>query len=238
MEILRRKFAASAFALCVLALSTLLLTACGAAADEPPPATPTLLSGWNMHNLNKDGFGLALPSNWEEWDLNTVDLKGAFSDMRATNPQLASALSSQVANLAVQGVKFFAIDQDAISDGDTFATNVNVIKQSSMLLSPDLDSVTQQSLTELRTQFKSALSTDVNMQKITINGRPARRLDYDLELNMPNGDAMPMSVVQFVAVRDKSIYIVTCTTTSEQFGYYVSTFDNIGKSLWLFEPSE
>src|SRR5438552_387337 len=159
MKFLSRSKVTGALMLCATALLALVLTGCGggASASEPPTVTPTVMDGWNMHTLDKDGFGLALPSNWEEWDLGTIDLKSAFSELRDKNPQLASALSGQVANLALQGVKFFAIDQDSIDAGDSFATNVNVIKQNAMLLSPDLDSITEQSVNELKTQFKSAL---------------------------------------------------------------------------------
>lgn len=235
MKLQKQRNVARALMMCVAALILPVLSACGA--SEPPPVTPTVEDGWNLYTQQKDGFGLALPSNWEQWDLNTLDLKTAFSNLRERNPQLASALSGKVANLAVQGVKFFALDQDALYDGDSFVTNVNVIKQNALLISPDLDSVTEQSITELKSQFGSALSSNISKSNLTINGRPARRIDYDMELNMPGSDGRPMSVVQFIATRDKSIYIVTCTTTTEAFGYYISTFDKIGQSLWLF-PSE
>src|SRR5438105_1175021 len=104
-------------------LVPLILAGCGAAgsttksttASQPkikPPAAPQPVEkDWVLYTRDDAGFALSLPAYWKKFDLDKEALNQIMSEMSTANPQLASALSDQIASMASQGIKFYAYDQ-------------------------------------------------------------------------------------------------------------------------------
>jgi len=193
---------------------------------EPPP----LDGGWTLANVQKEGFAIALPPGWIEFDLSQSDLESAFSEMSQANPQMANALSGQIASLAAQGIKLYAVESAANYASTGFASNLNIIKQPV----PDdmtLDQLAKQSLDEIKKQLNLTQDIKFFKNRLNINSGEAERVQYSLNINLPAGKSLPASFSQYISIYGGNAYILTYTTTDAQFDQYSVLFDKSAKSL-------
>jgi hypothetical protein len=227
--------------LAIILLVPVVLSGCGGAQGDPPTPKPTreipishepapLDGGWTLATVRKEGFAIGLPPGWITFDLSQNDLESAFAEMAQANPAMASALSGQIASMASQGIKLYAIENSSSYAATGFATNLNVIKEP-VPDGMDLDQLSKQSLDETKKQLN--LSQDIKFFKnrLNINSGEAERVQYTLNLNVPNGKTITASFSQYMAINGGNAYILTYTTTDAQFDQYSETFDKSARSL-------
>jgi hypothetical protein len=140
-----------------LVLVPLVLAGCGGSQSGSAPSNvakaqnivnhdpPRLSEGWTLATVNDEGFAIGLPPGWTEFDLSSADIEAGLSEVRKANPNMANALSSQVAQLAAQGIKLFAVDRNGNFAATGFATNLNVIKDKTPN-GADLDSLSSEAV--------------------------------------------------------------------------------------------
>ena len=76
------------------------------------------------------------------------------------------------------------------------------------------------------------MSTTTN--RITaISGQELGRINYDISLNVPDGRTLSVSLVQYVALSQDSLFILTCTTTTDQLDQYAHLFEEIAQGLYI-----
>jgi hypothetical protein len=231
-----------------MVITALLLTACGTSAPTGRARNTSAPSYTNMNTdiapVQKDwtlfrqageGFALSLPGNWQQFDLSKETMTSIMGKMNAANPQLGAALSSQVAGMAAQGIKFYAFDLYSPTAATGFATNINVLRQD-LPSNPGLDSLIKESIGTLKEQLKAALSGPITSSRLTtIAGDNMGRINYDIVLNTPDGRALTLSVVQYVYASDNNLYILSCTTTIDRIEEYSHTFELIAQGFYLLE---
>ena len=191
---------------------------------------PRLSEGWTLATVGNEGFAIGLPPGWTEFDLSSADIELALNQVRDANPGMANALSAQVAQLAAQGIKLFAVDKNGNYASTGFATNLNVLKDKT----PDgatLDSLSVEAVAEVKKELKTDVPIQVFKNRLGINSGEAERLQYSWTMNAPNGKVFALSVTQYVAINGGDSYILTYSTTDDQFATYAPLFDKSAKTL-------
>ncbi len=196
---------------------------------EPMPFEST----WKLYTLEKDGLALSLPPGWLEFNLSEGDLKSVMSEVMAANPSFGGSMSGQIANMAAQGIKFYAFDQNSISLQSGFAENLNLVR-TDRPSNIDLDTALKQSMSELKTQMGNMIDGPVMSMKLTTtSGHELARLNYDALFNMPDGNPITLSLVQYIAVTKSDIYILTGTAPLSRFGDYDNIFEGVAQGLYF-----
>jgi len=229
----------SKWLLATLLLVPVVLAGCGTNTPRPPTPTPVLPisheppaldGGWTLATMQNEGFALALPPGWIEFDLTAGDLQSGFSQMSKANPSMASILSDQIASLAAQGIKLYAVESSGSFQTTGFASNLNVVKEP-VPAKTSLDALTQQSLDEMKQQLNIGQDVKFFKNRLNINSGEAERVQYSLNMNTPTGKSVAASFSQYIAINGGNAYILTYTTTEDQFAQYSETFDKSAKSL-------
>jgi hypothetical protein len=235
---MRQRFAGLLAMLLAALVLPVVLAGCGggstksaAAQVKPRPVA----QGWDLHTLEDVGVALSLPPGWQAVDMDKEALAATIEQIRQANPAIADALSGQVTSMAMQGIKFYAMDMDSPSLAYGFATNLNVIREDSASLG-NLDDAMSEAIAEVEKQFAGSLDGPVMRGKLKSgSGHQVGRLSYDVFLNVPGGASMALSITQYVAAAGGGVYIVTCTTLMDNRGDYASTFEAIAEGLYFLE---
>jgi hypothetical protein len=204
-------------------------TKSAAAQVKPRPVA----QGWELHTLDDVGLALSLPPGWQAIDMDKDALAATIDELRKANPAIADALSGQVTSMAMQGIKFYAMDMGAPSLAYGFATNLNVIREGNASLGK-LDDAMNEAIAEVEKQFGGSLDGPVLRGKLkSASGHEVGRLSYDVFLNVPGGASVALAITQYVAAAGGDVYIVTYTTLMDNRGDYASTFEAIAEGLYF-----
>ena len=83
--------------------------------------------------------------------------------------------------------------------------------------------------------MKQQLHTDTPItffkNRMSLNSADALRLQYDININTPAGKTLAISFTQYLAIDNGYYYVVTFTTTEDEFAGYASAFDTSAKTL-------
>lgn len=198
---------------------------------EPQP----FARGWTLITLEDEHIALSIPPAWKELSLGKENLQSIINEMVAANPALGGAMSSQVSNMAAQGIKFFAFDVRSPSIQMGFVENVNLVR-TERPSDLDLDTAVKQSIAELKEQLGSMLDGPVLPARLTtVAGNELARLNYDAVFNSPDGTALTISLVQYMAITDSDLYILTGTTPTARLDDYDMLFEQIAQSIYFLK---
>jgi hypothetical protein len=169
------------------------LVACGGG-DEPAPTT-TAPDGYTVASDDKEGFALAVPSDWTRIPLsNPATFDKDANALRLANPNLASILN-QARVLGQSGGKFMAVAPDG-------TTSVNLTA----------DKPREKTVEEIVTASIVALTsfgaTNVVQEPATLAGRPAIRVAFRLPVETDAG-TVPTDEVQHYLLDDGKAFILT-----------------------------
>ena len=200
---------------------------------------PKVSQGWARYGGDEDGFTLDAPSSWAKLDFSGADLDSAIQLMSASNEALGTFLNnptfkSQLNALTSSGVKLMLYDtlQDVSLTG--FATNINVVSVD-VPDSLDLTQVMDSDIKQIESALGSGLLTPVSKENVTLNGVPALKLNYSYRINLPTGDFIDASLLQYGMVAAGKEYILTFTTTPEEQKLRSITFDAIARKWRVFD---
>lgn len=196
-----------------------------------PTVTPRSLdSGWKFIEVASDGYGVALPPNWQKVDFDATKLSEMLKTLNDKNPQFASLISSQSQQLVAANVKFFAFDlsSEALSSG--FVTNANILRDS-LTFSVPLDTYVQLNVQNL--QKSAAVSKNLSHKRVTLASGDAEQVQYQLSLTTSQGKTTA-STMQYLMIHNGAGYVMTFTTTPDKEKNYSPIFQKIAQSLqWL-----
>ena len=187
---LRTSTPAAAVALILLVLSA---GACGG--DKKAPTT-TAPEGFTVASSDKEGFALAVPSDWTQIPLsiNPADFDRTANALRRENPKLASILN-QARVLGQAKGKFMAVAKDGVA-------NVN------LTVDKPKEKTVEEIVTASIEGLKNFQATNFNQAPATLNGKPAIKLTFRLPVETDNG-TVPTDEVQHYLLDDKKAYILT-----------------------------
>lgn len=178
------------------AVALILMVLTVACAGDKKAPTTTAPEGFTVASSDKEGFALAIPSEWTPIPLtvNPADFDKTANALRRENPKLASILN-QARVLGQSGGKFMAVARDGVA-------NVNLT----------VDKPKEKSVEEIVTAsiegLKNFQATNFNQEPATLNGKPAIKLTFRLPVETDSG-TVPTDEVQHYLLDDKKAYILT-----------------------------
>src|SRR5262245_27250848 len=111
-----------------LLFALILLIGCGTACSKRRPMPDTSLgtvqpvppaktdSGWPLFEVPAEGFALAIPPDWRQFDMNPATFEPKFREALKHDPQL-EALYPSLRQQMVAGNKFVGFDVATIGSG-------------------------------------------------------------------------------------------------------------------------
>jgi len=174
------------------------LAACGGEKAAPTTAAP---DGYTVASDAKEGFALAVPSEWTRIPLsgNPATFDKDANALRLANPKLASILN-QARVLGQSGGKFMAVSTDGMS-------SVNLTS----------DKAKEKTVEEIVTASVAGLTsfgaTNINQEPATLAGRPAIRLTFRLPVETDAG-TVPTDEIQHFLLEDGKALILTISAAA------------------------
>ena len=179
---------------------TLVFTILGACGGDPKAPTTTAPAGFTVMSDAKEGFALAIPSDWTPIPLNNnpnVFNKDANA-LRLANPKLASILN-QARVLGQSGGKFMAVNAEGTS-----SINLTVDKPKEKTL----EEIVRNSIAGL-TNFQA---TNIKQEAVTLDGKPSVKLTFRLPVETDAG-TVQTDETQHYLLKDKKAYILSMLAT-------------------------
>ncbi|MGI8810662.1 MAG: hypothetical protein ACR2KK_22990 [Acidimicrobiales bacterium] len=176
------------------------LVACGG--DKAAPTT-TAPDGFTVMSDDKEGFALAVPSDWARIPLkiNPADFDKDANELRRQNPKLASILN-QARVLGQSGGKFMAVAPDG-------AANVNLTSDKPK------EKTVEEIVTNSIEGLKNFEATNIAQEPAALAGKPAIRLTFRLPVDTDAG-RIPTDEVQHYLLDDGKAYILTVAAASPE----------------------
>ncbi len=178
----------------------LTMVACGG--DKAAPTT-TAPDGFTVMSDAKEGFALAVPSDWTRipLTLNPADFDRDANALRRANPKLASILN-QARVLGQSGGKFMAVTPDGTGN-----VNLTVDKPKEKTI----EEIVRLSIAGL----ENLEATNIRQEPATLAGKPAVRLTFRLPVETDAG-RIPTDEVQYYLLEDGKAYILTVAAVPPQ----------------------
>lgn len=204
----------------------------------PPTATPvavitsTLDNGWVLYQKPADGFAIALPPTWTQFDMDSETVRTPLKAVQALNPEIAVMLGAQTQTLLASSLKFWAGDlrPQALITG--FATNVNIF-QASLTLQAPLDPYLQAAMRRLNTL--PGVVKPISKRYVDLTVGEVGELKFQLKITTTEGQPITAAVTQYLVIGEGEAYVITFTTTADQARRQARTFEKIGQSFRLVE---
>jgi hypothetical protein len=178
-----------------VALILLVLSAVACGGDKKAPTT-TAPAGFTVASNDKEGFALAVPSEWTQVPLaiNPADFDKTANALRLQNPKLASILN-QARVLGQAGGKFMAVAGDGVA-------NVN------LTVDKPKEKTVEEIVTASIEGLKNFQATNINQEPATLDGKRAIKVTFRLPVETDNG-LVPTDETQHYLLDDKKAYILT-----------------------------
>jgi hypothetical protein len=192
--------------------------------------TPTLEAGWKLYTVPTDTFALALPPAWKSLPLDPATVAAALGAIGEKNPEFSDALGASNTS-AASLVKFIAVDTAPDGSVGTFSTNINVFHRTQPIAAP------------LQVYIPISLKA---LQDLPYAGRPilhrrvqtlageAEEFRYTNTLKLINDANVTTANRQYLLVRGKELYILSCSAPLKAESRYVPLFEKIAASFrWI-----
>jgi hypothetical protein len=185
------------------------LVACG---GDPVAPTTTAPAGFTVMSDAKEGFALAIPSDWTRIPLseNPDVFNKSANDLRRMNPKLASILN-QARVLGQSGGKFMAVDPEG-----TRSVNLTVDKPKEKTLQAVVDA----SIGGLN----RVGATNITQEQTTVDGKPAVKLSFQLPVVTDAGTVQTDEIQHYILDDEKAYILSMLSTPPEVAETVISTF--------------
>ncbi len=163
-----------------------------------------------------NNYSIGTPPSWQQVSLSDPRAQASLDQLLAQNPQLARAFGDAT-TLASSGIKFLAVDP---MGGST--VNVHVESAAGAPDDPsdsDLESV----VPDLTQGLETTGATVTSHQIVTVNGRKAIQVLFDLPLTN-GGTDLRLHGTAYILVTKDTLYIVTIVGKEDVVDQVISTF--------------
>jgi hypothetical protein len=200
-----------------------------ATATLPPAVVPTPPTDWNLHY--GPSFQIAIPPSWEQIALDETTLKSQLDAASTDNPHLANTLKAILDTGQFKSFLFYAADKT----GTMITSNVSVTRTQT----PSGASAEQigRDYAQALPQVLKGANLVAMETALTINGKSAAEVDYDLPLVNAAGQVVILRGVQYLFFVDPGdAYVVTVTGDASDQERFVPLARQIGRSFFLTSP--
>ena len=202
----------------------------GAATSEGASGTsgttgtrPPVPEGFTVVDRSSDGFTIALPPGWQNFDLTSADVDAIVQAATEANPNLQGDVGNAVKKLVDEGGLLYASDT---SNPGKFLTNVNLIKVTGV--TSGLGLLQQQA----QTQLTAAGATNVSSTQVSLPAGDAVRTTYTVPVTLSDGTKAEIAGLQVYFLTQGNLYVLTFST--DQPDKYSKTFDQV---IATFDPT-
>jgi hypothetical protein len=174
------------------------MVACGS--GDPPAPTTTAPEGYTAFSDAKQGFALAVPSDWTRIPLsiNPAVFDKDANALRLANKNLASILN-QARVLGQAGGIFMAVSNDGNQ-----SVNMTADKPKEKTL--------QEVVTASVAGLTNVGATNIAQEPTTLSGKPAIKVTFRLPVETDAG-TIPTDEVQHYLLQHKKAFILTASAT-------------------------
>ncbi len=191
------------------------------------PAGPTAQAGWTIHH--GAGFQIALPSSWQEIQLDDTTLRQEIETASRDNPHLADQLTGILSSGQNKNFVFYAVD--TLSKG-LVVSNLSVARTTVPAGMP-VSQVVEAFAGALPQLLKGSRVVAQNAP-LNLNGQQAGEVDYDLPLVNSAGQLVTVRGIQYIFLpKSGDAYIVTVSGDAAQADQWVLQAKLIAQS---FQP--
>jgi len=202
----------------------------GAATSEGASGTsgttgtrPPVPEGFTVVDRTADGFTIALPPGWQNFDLTSADVDAIVQAATEANPNLQGDVGNAVKKLVDEGGLLYASDT---SNPGKFLTNLNLIKVTGV--TSGLGLLQQQA----QTQLAAAGATNVSSTQVSLPAGDAVRTTYTVPVTLSDGTKAEIAGLQVYFLTQGNLYVLTFST--DQPDKYSQTFDQV---IATFDPT-
>ncbi len=189
----------------------------GASGTEKTSSTrPPVPEGFTVVDRTSDGFVIALPPGWQNFDLTSADVDAIVKAATEANPNLQGDVGNAVKKLVDEGGLLYASDT---SNPGKFLTNVNLIKVTGV--TSGLGLLQQQA----QTQLTAAGATNVSSTQVSLPAGDAVRTTYTVPVTLTDGTKAEIAGLQVYFLTQGNLYVLTFST--DQPDKYSKTFDQV-----------
>jgi hypothetical protein len=176
------------------------------AAPTRPAPTATLEPDWKLYTVPASNFDIAIPPTWEAAIFSPATLSAEIEKLAQKNPQLAASLRAQAPD-ALAKIRFMSYEPDP-----TFAANVTVIQD------VETSDMKLEQLVDLA--VKDLDKASIKYTKRTLTGLVGNLIEvkYSLPMKLNNNQTTTLFFQQYIALRGKDSYVITCTMAERQTG--------------------
>ena len=207
-------------------LAALTLTAVIAAA--PAAAQPD--ATWKSHQT--PGFSVELPSSWFDASKDRAKLLAEVRRLYADDAKLAAIMDGMLAaGKGNAGVKMIAFDLAPASLRTGFATNLNVVREPTLL---PLAAWRDGALKALSAM--SFVKQPIWSQAVRLGAGKAVRFRYHARFTV-HGKPLETAITQYGIVQDGSAHVLTYTTLPKLDTGYRADFERSARSFRLVKSS-
>lgn len=193
-------------------------------ASKLPPPSP-VPAGWALKRVGAEGFGVALPPNWQ--DVPTSSADEALKELREANPAIASMVEGQLGGTLSAFIKLLAFDLESPTLAEQFVTNMNVVV-APVPAGIRFEDFVEANLSQLRSV--PGLAGEVETRTVTVPAGQAAVVRSRLTLQGPGGETIA-AITQYLLVRETRGYILSFSTTPTHEASYTETFTRIANTF-------
>lgn len=189
--------------------------------------------GWQTYLYKEDGFSISLPPQWSNLDLGADDLDEMLSLFGDVNPGFEKFISSEyIRNLAASGIKLMALETSPESLDSGMMTNVNVLVLD-LPMDVAFDDYVELSVIQLKNQFGETLA--LSQERQLLGKAEAEKIEYQMEINNVFGQPVNVIYQQYLMLDGRTQYVMTFTSTENQFTQNEEILTEIAQSFELVE---
>jgi hypothetical protein len=177
---------------------------------------PAVPEGFTLVDRSSDGFTIALPPGWQNFDLTSADVDAIVKAATEANPNLQGDVGNAVKKLVDEGGLLYASDT---SNPGKFLTNVNIIKVTGV--ESGLGLLQQQA----QSQLTAAGATNVSSTQVSLPAGDAVRTTYTVPVTLSDGTKSEIAGLQVYFLTQGNLYVMTFST--DQPDKYSKTFDQV-----------
>jgi hypothetical protein len=184
-----------------------------------------LRPGWLLYRKEADGFAIALPDDWVQFDLSAEALDVLREKMRTLDPQTAATIEEQARRLAAAAVTFYAFH---LSQSRPTRQEVTAI----VFRTPNNGMPLEVNARGFLNQFRAAPDTvgPVEHQRVKLPSGEAERFVVHQKLDSTD-KLIDIAFTHYLFVTRDYVYLITLAADFEQAADYAPVFEEIAQSF-------
>lgn len=186
---------------------------------------------WVYYEVPSQQYYVALPSTWEQIDMDQKSLDAMANALEEENEALREIVQGEQLNQLFQsGVTFYGFDFSLESLASDFHTNVNISREA-LPIPLSLDDLLEFTVASL--EPIDIIVTPVESHILELPAGQAGQLHYEMSLALPDGAAVTTDVTQYIFLSDDSAYILTMSAKAGEAAPYRPVFQGIAERFGL-----